>query len=116
MLTLLEAFAAKTQQWPVVKNDELRLCGRLETEPASVEFRELDELCHRYETAPEAEFIVPMEIVLCLGDLEAREALPRKIFRNYASRVLAMLNATENLGIACLQEPITRLRKIAADQ
>ena len=108
-------FAAKTQQWRVVKNDELRLCCRLETATTSVGFHELDELCQRYETAPEAEFIVPREIVVCLGELDMREALPRKTLRSYASRVLAMLNATDNLGIASLQEPITRLRKIAAD-
>jgi len=108
-------FAARAQQWRVVKNDELRLCCRLETETASVTFHEVDRLCQRYETDPEVEFIDPREIVLCLVDLDMRGVLPRKTLQNYASRVLAMLNATDNLGVNYLQEPITRLRKIAGN-
>lgn len=107
-------FAAQTQQWRIVKNDELRLCCRLETETAEVAFHEIDSLCERYETDPEVEYIVPREIILCLDDLATRKALPQKALLTYASRVLTMLEITDNLGIACLQEAITRLRTIAA--
>ena len=109
-----EFFAARTQQWRVVKNDELRLCCRLQRGMAVVEFQEVDALCERYETDPEVEFIVPGEIVLCLDDLATREALPWDTLRNCIRRVLAMLEASDNLGVAYLREPITRLRGIAA--
>ena len=109
-----EFFAARTRRWHVVKNDELRLCCRLETEMAGVAFQEVEALCECYETDPEVEFIVPREIVLCLDDLATREALPRDALRNYTRRVLAMLEASDNLRVAYLHEPITRLRRIAA--
>lgn len=107
-------FAARTQQWRVVKNDELRLCCRLETESGGVAFHELETLCERYETDPVVEFTVPREIVLCLDELATREALPRDTLQKYICRVLAMLEASDNLGVAYLQEPIMRLRRIAA--
>lgn len=106
-------FAAQTQQWRIVKNEELRLCCRLETETAEVAFHEIDALCERYERDPEVEYIVPREIILCLDDLATRKALPQEALRTYASRVLTMLELTDNLGIAYLQEAITRLRRIA---
>ena len=106
-------FAAQTQQWRIVKNDELRLCCRLETETTEVAFHEIDALCQSYESDPELEYIVPREIILCLDDLATRKALPQEALRTYASRVLTMLELTDNLGIAYLQEAITRLRRIA---
>jgi hypothetical protein len=109
-----EFFVAQSQQWRMVKNDELRLCCRLELEMATVAFHEVDVLCERYETDPAVEFIVPGEIVLCLDDLAQRDALPRESLKSYASRVLAMLQVSDNINVAYLQEPIIRLGKIVA--
>ena len=107
-----EFFIARTQQWRVVKNDELRLCCRLELEPASVAFHELDALCQRYET--DRELPVPGEIVSCLDRLLKRDGLAAESFRNYVSRVLTMLEVSDNVNVAYLQEPIMRLRRIVA--
>ena len=107
-----EFFVAKSQQWRVVKNDELRLCCRLELEAAAVSFHELDTLCERYETDPEVEGIVPQEIVLCLDELASRGAFPRESLKTFVSRVLAMLEVSDNLSVVCLQEPIGRLSRI----
>ena len=105
-------FVTQTQQWRVVKNDELRLCCRLELRPASVAFHELDALCERYET--DEELPVPGEIVSCVDQLVKRGELPVRSLQAYASRVLNMLQVSDNLSIAYLQEPIMRLRRIVA--
>ena len=107
-----EFFIARTQQWRVVKNDELRLCCRLELEPASVAFHELDAICQRYET--DRELPVPGEIVSCLDHLVKRGGLGAESLQKYVSRVLAMLKVSDNLNVAYLQEPIMRLRNIVA--
>ena len=105
-----EFFIARTQQWRLVKNDELRLCCRLELEPAGVSFLELDRICERYETDPEMEYILPQEIVLCVDELVKREALPRESLKKFASRVLATLEVGDNMSVSYLKEPIMRLR------
>jgi tetratricopeptide (TPR) repeat protein len=105
-------FIARTQQWRVVKNDELRLCCRLELEPASVTFHELDALCQRYET--DRELPVPGEIVSCLDRLVRGDGLAPVQLETYISRVLAMLEVSDNVNVAYLQEPIMRLRSSVA--
>ena len=105
-----EFFVARTQQWRVVKNDELRLCCRLELRPESVAFHELDALCSRYEV--DLHLPVPVEIVSCLDHLVKRDGLSRELLQNYSSRVLSMLKVSDNLNVAYLQEPIMRLSRI----
>ena len=105
-------FIARTQQWRVVKNDELRLCCRLELRRASVAFHEVDTLCERYEADPELP--VPGEIVSCLDHLVKRDDLAAESLRKYVSRVLAMLEVSDNLNVAYLQEAIMRLRSVVA--
>jgi tetratricopeptide (TPR) repeat protein len=105
-------FLARSQQWRVVKNEELRLCCRLEIEPASVAFQELDEMCQRYE----ADRILPEpgEIVKCLDSLVKREAPPAASLQAYVLRVLEMLKVSDNLDVRYLREPITRLCNLVA--
>lgn len=103
-----EFFIARTQEWRLVKNEELRLCCRLELDPASVVFHELDTVCASYET--DRELPVPCEIVSCLDRLVKRDVIAPETLRNFVSRVLAMLKASDNLNVRYLQEPIARLR------
>jgi tetratricopeptide (TPR) repeat protein len=106
-------FFVNKQRWRVVKNDELRLCCRLQLDTAAVSFPELDALCERYETDPVVEYILPQEIVLCLDELASRDALPSVSLKSYASRVLAMLQVSDNLRVSYLQDSIMRLRRVA---
>lgn len=104
-------FIARTQEWRLAKNEELRLCCRLELDPASVDFHVLDALCQSYET--DRELPVPWEIVSCLDRLVKRGGIAPEFLHNLVSRVLAMLEVSDNLNVEYFQEPITRFRRIS---
>lgn len=106
-------FAQRDQQWRVVKNEELKLCCRLQIDPDSVDREEVKVLCERYETDPVVEFIVPREIVVCIEALIVTDAIAAERAADYAAWILRMLERTDNLGINSLQSAIARLSRAA---
>lgn len=110
-----EYFVGRTQQWRVIKNAELILCCRLQTEWARVRPDEVDALCAQYETNPAVEFIVPREIVLCIDELMASNSHPQQA-ESYARRVIAMLERTDNLRVNYLRESIARLSRVVSPE
>jgi tetratricopeptide (TPR) repeat protein len=104
-------FRARDQEWRVVKNDELILCCRLQTDETGVTLDDVDEVCQRYESDPELP--VPREIVLCLDELAAKARFPLSRATEYARRVVAMIERTDNLQVEYLQAEITRLSNLA---